>query len=247
MSEGPTLPSENPELVLQRGDAGGAFRAEMAVQNFFLGYWRHMLAIVAVGLIGVLLYGTWQNNVERNQRFATERVAAVEKELPAPIPQLPMMKEAGGPGLDNAVLVSSAKTLDTIGDEEGGVASVEAWLKAAELYRLAGVPADQRRVLDKAAAGSRGALHFAAVSALGNLDLAEGQNDIAVERFKGLATNFDGFLGQQAQLDLGSVYEYLGKKDEAQKVYEEFVVRWPDSPRKEEVESRRERLAGSEG
>ena len=218
------MAEENDEdLELELADAGVAFRAEMWATNFMMGYWKHVLAVLIAGLLAILLFTQYQDYVRKSQRTATYQISKVEASLETD------SKEAR---------CAAANALKTIADASKGTAKVEALLKASELFRLCENPEEQRLVLEAASEQANSVLKYSAVAALANLDLEEGKGDSAIERMTSLKEGYDGFLAQRAAIDLGLALEHLGRFDEAQNVYAEFLTTWPNSPRSEEVRGR---------
>ncbi len=136
-----------------------------------------------------------------------------------------------------------------IGREASGTAAIEARLKASELYRITDATDKRREALQLAADATesllqrdKAPLRYAAQGGLANLELEQGEGDSAVARLRTLSEELDGYLAEQATLDLGLVLEHLERDLEAQTVYAGFDVRWPDSPRIEEIQARLERL-----
>uniref|UniRef100_UPI0025A09F14 hypothetical protein n=1 Tax=Klebsiella pneumoniae TaxID=573 RepID=UPI0025A09F14 len=84
-------------------------------------------------------------------------------------------------------------------------------LDAAEAFRLADKRDKQRAALTAAAEGSTGILAYAAEGGLATLELAEGQGDAAVARLRKLSESQEGYLAEQATIDLGLALEHLGK------------------------------------
>jgi tetratricopeptide (TPR) repeat protein len=308
--------TQPPDLSVPGGDeAGLGFKVEMAVQNFFLGYWKHLVAIVVIGLIGTLIYGQAKSWQQGQQRAASAQIAAIEADLRdelakkldpmsqtlleqggyslqgviSVIGQMPpeqqqqvLMMSPGGSRLNmtlmtvgpeaqsvlglttdqidtvllflgepddesRATMIKSADALVALANESGGAAAVEALLEAAELYRVAG-NADQRKVaLEQAAAATdEGVLHYAAVTGLAHAELEAGQADQAITRLRDLAKGAETespFLAQEATFELASALEEAGKADEAGQVYTEFLTKWPDSPRADDVKRRQARPA----
>lgn len=235
---------QEDDLELVKSDAGTSFRLEMALSNFILGYWMYIVATVVVFLIGVFAYGQMKNMTQKAQRHASAEIAKIEATLPAPLIALPDRLQSDPTFVSDADLGDAARKLEAVGAEAGGAASAEAWLKAAELYRLADDAAARRAALEHAADAGTGALHYAAVAGLANLDLEEGQGDRAVSRLKELTTDDEEYLAQQASLDLGLALEHLDRDSEAAQVYQTFLDRWPESPDAAEVTSRRDRVQG---
>ena len=218
------MAEENDEdLELELADAGVAFRAEMWATNFMMGYWKHVLAVLIVGLLAILLFTQYQDYTRKAQRTATYQISKVETSLEMD------SKEAR---------CAAANALNTIAEASNGTAKVEALLKASELFRLCENPEEQRRVLTAASAKAESVLKYSAIAALANLDLEEGKGDSAIERMTSLRDSYDGFLAQRAAIDLGLALEHLKRFDDAQAVYAEFLTTWPDSPRADEVRSR---------
>ena len=88
-------------------------------------------------------------------------------------------------------------------------------------YRLAEDPEKQRAVLEQAAAsGGTDVLAYAAEAALANLDLEAGDGDAATTRLQKLMTSHEGFLAEQAALDLALMYEHLERTDDARAIYD---------------------------
>ncbi len=233
------------DLDLELEDAGTAFRAEMAATNFFMGYWKHLLAVAVVFLISVLLWGEYAGMVRGEQRQASSALAKVEAELPGPVIQLPAMRAQSTAGTDDEALAAVAAKMMSLAAESDRAASVEAALKAAELYRIAGMAAERRASLEAATQHAEGVLLYSVEAALASLDLEEGNGDAAVQRYRNLQAEDDDFLAQQASVDLGMALEHLERQDEALKIYDEFLAKWPDSTRSEHVASRKAGLGGA--
>lgn len=226
------------------GEAGWTFRAEMATTNFLMGYWKHLVAVLVVGLLCVLFYGQYQAYVQRTQRSVAARIAEVERGLPTQLIDLPRAQQMGEPVVDAGVVTGAADQMEAVARDSSGPGAVEAWLKAAELHRLAGQPDRQRQALEHAADLGTGVLQYAAVAALANLDLEQDRGDDGVARLRSLLDTHDGYLGQRAALDLGLALEHVGRGAEARETYALFLQRWPDSAQADEVRQRSSRLGG---
>ena len=233
------------DLDLELEDAGTAFRAEMAATNFFMGYWQYILAISIIFLVGVLVWGEYGGMVRGDQRHASAELAKVEATLPGEVMQLPAMHEQGTPGADEASLVAEAVKMTELASQTDRAASVEASLKAAEIYRIVDKPVERRAALEAATEHARGVLLYSVEAALAALDLEEGHGDGAVKRYRALMVEDDAYLAQQATVDLGLALEHLDRKDEAIKLYDDFLVKWPESTRTEHVASRKAGLGGA--
>lgn len=224
-------------LELPKAEAGVAFKAEMAATNLLLGYWMHALVLVVVGLVAVLLWGTWSSHVLSEQRRISAEISEVERVLTAPLPLL--QEEVSAGRVQRTDLMAPADAMANVAGAASGAGAVEGWLKAAELYRLAGNVERQRATLESAvAAADKDVLGYAAEAGLANLDLEQGKSAEAVDRFTRMRDEYPGILGQNAALDLGLSLQHLGRTDEAARVYEAFLVKWPDSPHADDVRKR---------
>jgi len=242
------LDDEEEDLELAPADAGVLFRAEMAASNFIMGYWMYLTGVVVAVLAAILVYGQYSAWQVRDQQATAAQIAEVESELPAPLIQLPSMLAGEMPSEvedPEAELREAAVALDAIAAESPGAARVEARLKAAELYRLIGDPAAQRASLQDAADHAEGILAYSAQGALANLDLEEGNGDAAVERWRSLADNQEGYLAEQALLELGLALEALERDADAAAVYADFLAQYPESPRVDVARQRQARVQAS--
>lgn len=219
---------DDDDLEFEPADAGVAFRAEMAATNFALGYWRHIVAVLVVVLLGFLFYGQYQSWHLGDQRDSARQIFEAERALrDAEDPQPELFGQVA-----DALMAVDAR----------GMAKSEALLKAAELYRLAEQPEKQRSTLELAAGASEGVLAYAADAAIANLDLEAGDGDAATARLRRLMDSEQGFLAQQAALDLALMYEHLDRTADARAVYDEFTARFPESELGDEVRERRAKL-----
>jgi hypothetical protein len=234
------------ELELKPAEAGALFKAEMFATNLVLGYWKHMVAAVLLVLLGVLAYGQYTDWYKDQQRVASAQIASALGALPAPLPELTESLATGGT-VDLAQVEKVGDDLVGIANGTKGTARVEALMTAAELYRMAEKADKQRQALLDASGDAKGVLAWSVQGALANLELEEGQGDAAVERLRKLAADSDGYLAEQATIDLGLALEHVGRKDEAAKVYGEFLVRFPDSKRGDQVKARQARTAAPSG
>jgi tetratricopeptide (TPR) repeat protein len=232
---------EDDDLNLKPEDAGVFFRAEMALSNLVLGYWKLGAALVAVVLVAALLYGQYYTWVQRGQKEVAAAIFDVERKLELPLAELPFAEEQGKV-VDPTKLAESAKALAAIADGARPPGRIEARLKAAELFRLAGDAAQQRTQLEDAAASGEDLFALVAELSLAQLDLDAGQGDAAVQRLERLSASGDAFQVQEALLELGLACEHLGRKAEAAAAYDKFLTQFPENPRGPTVRERKARL-----
>lgn len=240
-------PEDNSDLQFTQAEAGLAFKGEMWAMNMLLGYWKHILSVICIGLASILIYGQYQNSVLRTQRSISAEIAMALNELPGELQELPAILETGIGDIKPDGIRAVAVKLQEIAAGKNGTAKVEALLKAAEIYRVIQDADGQRAVLDIAAIEANGALAYASQSALANLDLEQGDGVGAVARFEQLRTQSEGFFAQQATMDLALALEHLGKNGEAQQIYSEFLTTWPESDFNDEVGRRLSTLGENDG
>lgn len=245
MADDPTR--DEDDLDLAPADAGLLFRAEMATTNFFMGYWKFVVGVLVVVLACFLFYGQYDAWVMRDQRGTAARIAEVESQLEGPIVDLPRwVAEQEAAGVDpKPAMEKAAQGLAGIAAEARGSARVEARLKEAELRRLLGDAAGRRSALEDAAQHAEGVLAYAAKGALANLALEEGRGDDAVALWKALAGGSEGYLAEQAQLELGLALEALDRDSDAGAAYADFLQRFPESPRAEVARQRQSRVGNA--
>ncbi len=221
---------EDDDLSLKPADAGLIFRAEVAVTNFGLTYWRHMLVIVVLGLLGTLVLGQY-----RNWRIASERKGSAD--VAAALTTLDTTSEP-----DEAALKATAQAVQTAALGLGGSARVAGLLQSAELFRLGGDNAGRRASLTAAGEPS-GVLGYSVASGLAAVDLEDAKVDEALARYVAFGQSSDPFIAQQAHWDQALVLESLGRKAEAKVVWEAWLAAWPEAARSLDVRERLERLA----
>jgi hypothetical protein len=224
------------DLSLPEQEAGFLFRMEMWSTNAILGYWKHLVAVILVVLLAILVYGQYTSTHRRNQRAVTAEIAEVWNTLPAQAIPGQLTDE------QKAALRTAADDLVRIAGDGGGAAAAEAWLKAAELYRLLGETESQKAALQAAQKTARGALFYAARSGVANLEMESGDPEAALATYRELMDEMDGFLAQDAALSLGMAYEHFDRPADARAVYTEFMALWPDSPLVRDVQDRLDRL-----
>lgn len=233
-----TEEEEGGDVELGAQKAGAAFRAEMWATDFFLGNWMYLAGVLVLILVGVFVYSQYAQQMRREQLAGSRQVAEREVRLPASVGELAPMAASGQP-VDEAKLAETAAALEAI--DSTGASRVEAMVKAAELYRIAGKTEEQKRALEAAAAVGIEPMSVLAQLSLANLELEAGESEAATARLRSLVNRTD-YLGEQAAIDLGLMYEHLGNTAEARGIYDDFESRFTESPRLELVRKRREAL-----
>ncbi len=222
---------DDDDLEFEPADAGFSFRAEMWAKNVLMGYWKAILAVLITGLVGILFYGQYQSWYLMNQRASASEIFDAVKDL--------------DDGATPEDYTKAAEMLERIAETARGTARTEALLRAADYYRQAVDPEGQNRALTTAdAKPSTGVLGYAVDANLANLALERGDGDDAVARMRKLADQSEGYLAEQATLDLGLMYEHLERVDEARALYIAFLTDFPDSASAEQVRVRQRQLGG---
>ena len=225
---------DESELELELEDAGLMFRTEMATKNAFMGYWKHLLAILVVVLLSILFYGQYKNWHQANQRELSHAMFVATKDL------------SMDPSDDE--LRAAASQLQEVGKQGRGLGAVDALLKSAELYRNAGDAEGQGSALAAAGEKASGAEQvFLTESQLAMWEMESGDATAAVNRLRGLVATSKGLFGLEARMSLASALEATGAHDEARTVYETLLADYPETTRKTEVEGRLKALPKANG
>jgi tetratricopeptide (TPR) repeat protein len=236
------------DLALEKEGPGIGFQIEMWITDTLVRYWRVMAGTIVAVLVAALLYGQYLSWYQSSQRRSTGSIADVQGELDQSLEDLVRIKAGEVPDkhIDSAKVTEAANRLVEVARSASGTASVEASLKAAELFRIAGDNAGRRSALEVAAPHAQGVLKYAVEAGLATLDVEQGSADAAITRYRELQ-RLDDALARMATLDLATALEALDRKAEAVAAYDEFLQKWPDAPEKADVESRRARSAGQGG
>jgi len=217
------------------------------MNDFFMRHWKTVAAILGAILVGALVYGEMQSMYQADQRAATAAIASVENGLSkSPQEYMVMRAMTGMQDADKTELKAAADALMGQAEASSDTASIEAYLKAAEWYRLIDDEANQRAAFEKAAETATGALRYAAVAGLANLDLETENNDSAISRFNQLASE-DSYFGRQATIDLINTYDALGQNDAALAACDTFLKRWPNAAEAVSVQELRKRAESKAG
>lgn len=225
--------SENKDITMQP-DAGLGFKAEMAANNFLMGYWKQLVAILVTVLLTVLIYGQWANYWKNQQYIAAAEISNVTSGLVL----------GAGPN-DEGGTIATANALMVVAEGMTGAAQAEAHIRAAELYRLGGDKEAQKGALESLQVSAEGEYAYFVETALANMELDNGDLDGGIARLKSLRTSQLGYFQEQASIQLAASLESLDKMDEARAEYDKFLNEFPDSLWRPEVEARRSALSGT--
>lgn len=222
--------SQTPEdLTLPSHDAGVLFRAEMASQNFVLGYWKVIVGVVVGALVCILLYGLAGNwDKARQQAYAAD-VAKIEIRVTEILPMLEFDPSQVTPE-DMGKVATAASELSAIGAAASGPASAEAHMKAAEMFRLLDNSERQLAEYDAAIATAEGDITFAARSARAALLVDVGSIEASVQAWQELASSNKGYLQAFSLLQLARTQTLAGDTTGAMASYDSLMADHADSP-----------------
>jgi len=241
-----------PGRPLGEDDLGGEnqddplFRAQMALADFVIGYWRVLLAALFAVLALIAVHGLYTDYEVSSQQ---ETQARVHKALRALPPEDPMAALMGQPAGDSADLAAkqgtAAQELAAVAADSSGVGAAYAWAEAADAYTKAG-KADEALAAWQAGAtvDAKGALGWRIASGLANALLAKKDVDGATAALRTFADKGEGVISEQALFMVGRVLLEAGRKPEAVQVFEQFDQRFPNSTLKDQVAAAKTEAAG---
>lgn len=219
------------DLLGEGEDQDVLFKGQMALANFFLGYWKHGLGLAAVVLVISLFYGLYSNRSRDAQRELQAGIARIERALPTDeraIPFGPLDDPADTERTDK--LVKGAQAFEKVAEGGQGVGSTMAWIRAAEVWKRAGRPEDAARAWQKAnESEAPGMVGWAAASGLAGALADAGKVDEAAALYRTFADTGVGAIGEHALFQLGSLYLDAGRKDESIAAFTEFTQKYPES------------------
>jgi len=220
------------EQLLAEEEQDPLFKAQMAVANFFLGYWKHMVGVLAAILLGVLIYGFYDDYTRGKQLDIHEKIALAESGLNSQLLQGYGYGIAIPPGeeqTDGAEKLSSAGTaLQAVADESEGVGATYARLRAASVFKASGRADLAMAVLEQASADEvEGVLSWSAQSQLAAIKATRGDVDGAVSIYQSFSAEGDDAIVQEALYSEGRVYYDNGRTDEAIQVWQNLLTTYP--------------------
>lgn len=204
------------------------FKAQMVGFKLVETYWRHALVLAGAVLVVALFYGLYDSNRTRDLKAGAAAIAEVDRKMP----QGPALFDNPEDEVRMGQLRVGAKQYEVAAQGTSEGTAGEAWLKAADTWLRVGES-------DKAAAAYQQALEaqpkgivgFGARNGLATLKLEAGETDAAIALYRESADNNEGYLAQEALILLAEIFDAEGKEAELKVVYDEFRLRFPDSPR----------------
>ncbi len=230
MAETPTTPP-TPDLLDEQIREDPLLQIRMAVVNVFLGYWKHGLGVIALGLVGVFIYGTWTEQQRDAQR---EHQAAVS------LPLARLSELAREKAEEEVFKAEMGKVAEEVAGAAGGAegsARTYGFVQAALLQDNLEQPEKAAQAWEQAAkAGGLGILGWVPAARHGQELVKKGDLDGALALWRPFAETGGAFEAQEALFLMGSSAHSAARADEAKKALDGLTTRFPNSPRKTELE-----------
>ena len=229
---------ESDEFAPEIGDPGEQeadflFRLQMGIYNFFAGYWRHLLGLLGVFLVGALVFSLYLDYSRDAQRDQQAALAEITRRMPRPDPMAAFTGQPADDPSDTermANLQEGARRYEAVAQEGSGTAAVMAWSLAAETWERAGESEKALAALEAAhALSADGVVGWSITARLADRRAAAGDVDGAVALYKDAAAG-EGIIAEQASLSLALLYEGAGRRDEATALLQTFLETHPESP-----------------
>ncbi len=211
--------ADQPQSEVRPPETDMLLKAQMAVVDVFLAYWKHLFGGVLVFLAIVFVVGQWQDHQKGVAREHYDALVVIDQTLEPAEPQ------AGPPAPE--VLKKAAEQYEGVARGASGAVAAEAWLKAAAAWKEGG---DAERQIAALAAASglelEGALAYGARMAHAQAVLAAGRTDEGLAALRSHAGLFTGFYAEQALLTLVRAQADAGREEEAKQTLSEFKLRF---------------------
>jgi hypothetical protein len=239
--EAPVTPSDQQADLL--------FRAQMKAADLVLGYWKQGLGLLAGLLTVTLVIGLVSNHVRDAKRASSAAVAKVDAAAPEPDP-MSMVGLAPADDLTDAARVAALETVargyEAAAKDGSGPAVVEAWVRAGETWlRLARTDDAIKAFQAGFDEGGKDIYRYTPGNRLAVLLADNGKRDEAEAIYRKLATGLDGYLAEQALIDLMTLQATSGQSDAVKRSAAEFRARFTRSPRLEQVAAIEAQVAAS--
>ncbi|MBN1337073.1 MAG: hypothetical protein JXB39_14030 [Deltaproteobacteria bacterium] len=229
--EAPVTPSDHQADVL--------FRVQMKVADIALGYWKQGLIALAVVLALALTVGLVSNHIRDSRRATSAAVARVDAEVP---PMDPGSFYGLSPADDLsdpervAALEKAARGYEAAARDGTGPAVVEAWVRAGETWqRLERTDEAIQAFQEGYERGGKAIYRYAPGNRLAVLLADAGRHEEAEAIYRKMATGLDGYLAEQALMDLMALQAASGRAEAVKRSAAEFRARFTKSPRLPQV------------
>ncbi len=216
------------------------FKVQMQLAHWVYGYWKQGLAAIGTVLLLTLIVGQTSTCLRDQQRDGSAAMAGVERTLPEPSP----LAQYGLAPLDDltdpehvAALELAAQAYEDVAMGSNRLAAAEAWLRAANTWSRAANEERSAIAYGKAFDADPGGIYtYAAGNRLAVIHRQAGRTQEAETVYRDMASDLDGYLAEQALLDLMSLKLDAGEADSIQRLAAEFRARFDKSPRLEQVQ-----------
>ena len=240
------LPQEGPDYS---SESDLLFRTQMRIADAFYAHWKKGLAGLIAFLAIVLVYGLWTGKKEAAQQDASQKLAALDRKLPA----VNLLQLQGDWGLDDPNDEARMKTLTAIAGklEEfaggfSGPTAAEAWLRAGDTWKRTGDLSAAKGAYEKVLEVSNNELFtVGARNGLAALALTAGNGPVAIEHYQAIAADNTDSFGEAALINLARAARFSGNATQASNALDELEARYPDHMRGPEVEWEREQISAA--
>lgn len=236
------MANEQPDAPITPADqeADLFFKVQMQLAHWVYGYWKQGIAGIGTVLLLTLIIGQTSTCLRDQQRDGSAAMAAVERTLPEPSP----LAQYGLAPLDDltdtehvAALERAAQAYEDVAESSNRLAGAEAWLRAANTWARAGNDERASIAYDNAYKADPGGVYtYAAGNRLAAIYREAGRSDDAASLYREMASDLEGFLAEQALLDLMGLQIEAGDPASIQRLAAEFRARFDNSPRLEQVQ-----------
>lgn len=225
----PVAPSPPPLVE----DEDYVMRAQIALTEFTLRYWKY--GFYAIGVVLVVALG-WEGWQRWRHSAAQEQYGAIA-DIDFRMPQIDQMATYGLAPKDDpsdtvrtANLEEGARRYQKVAESASGSARTMAWLKAEDAWTRAGKVDEARAAAAHAAeAGGSDAVAFAADTAAVRSLIDQGKADEAEATLRAMSARYSGFFAETSLMRLASLQLDGGKADAAAATYGEIETRFPTS------------------
>ena len=221
-------------------EADFLFKAQMAAYHWVLGYWKQGLGVIGIVLLLALVGGQTATWYRDRQRASSAALAEIVAEMPEP-PELAQYGLVPRDDLNDPshvqTLRDAAAAFEKLAADSSGLVCAEAWFRAGDTW-------DRLQDDDHAIAAFQasfeadegGIYTYAAGNRLAAALRRKGETAKADAAVRELATSLDGFLAENALLDLMKAQAAAGDREALERSAAEFRARFANSARMERVD-----------
>ncbi len=225
------------------------FKVQMKLAHWVYGYWKQGLAGIGVVLALTFVVGQTSTCLRDQQREGSAAMAAVDRTLP----EISPLAQYGYEPMDDLddpqrveSLRAAAQGYEKVAKDSHRLASAEAWFRAGTTWARADDQERAAAAFREAYEADRGGIYtYAAGNRLALIHRQAGEHEKAAELYRELASDLNGFLAEQAMLDLMDLRIETGETEAIQRLAAEFRARFDTSPRLGQIDILEARAAGA--